>query len=287
MPVPSPLRARARCRRQSGFTLVELLVVIGVIALLISILLPALSKARRAAQSVKCLANLKQLGQMNVMYANANKGWCLPRYMFWGPASVGGNGWPASNPPAGYDPSLYPTQINWYQMYAFKVYMGLTDLSGSTNKGTATDRVPPSLCCGGAVLAERNANRYGYPIEYSYGYCSDFATTTWTGLGSAWKQNRIRQSANKIQWADGTAGYIKAGFSSYYPKYGEQSSGPPPISSFTAYRHDNKVNICFWDGHCETKAFEDVQVPDTNASMMGSPDTTVPNYKQWVCDKAY
>ena len=66
---------RPRPRRGSkAFTLVELLVVIGIIALLISILLPALGRARGQANSLKCLSNLRSIGQLINVYASTHKG---------------------------------------------------------------------------------------------------------------------------------------------------------------------------------------------------------------------
>lgn len=62
-------------RRSNAFTLVELMTVIGIIAILIALLFPALSKARKQAEQVACIAHLRQVNLAFIAYAYDNKGW--------------------------------------------------------------------------------------------------------------------------------------------------------------------------------------------------------------------
>jgi len=104
-----------------GFTLVELLVVIGIIAVLIGILLPALGRARAQARNVQCGSNLRQIGLALQMYVNQNKGSLPPGFLI-------------------VDPNASPnTVINWTSLLCGmmdktgKVTNASSDTAGGTN----------------------------------------------------------------------------------------------------------------------------------------------------------
>ena len=250
---------RPRVARRA-FTLLELLVVIGIIALLVSILLPTLNKARESAQTVKCLSNLRQLGQANSMYAADSDGWAVPGVM-------GHN-------------NAADSRVWWYNNKEWRRNAGLP--TGGAGGGQA-GRVPEALICPTAVLArekpggDRIDNSYGYNIRH-VNYLPKHLIVTlpkpseWnehTEFGGVWA-NRVKNPAEKIQFIDSMTPFVEPQNSNHFRRIDGYHDGAPSWPGtrrvvLTAYRHsrdqksdDARINIVFWDGHAATMRRGDV-----------------------------
>ncbi|MCC6423854.1 MAG: DUF1559 domain-containing protein [Phycisphaerales bacterium] len=215
-------------KRIRGFTLVELLVVIGIIALLISILLPALNKARRSAQTVACASNLRQLGLAMTMYANANRDVFPPTYWestwWW-------NG--------------HTTYTSIWAAFIGK-YVGWNEDSVNfiLPKLFICPSYEPAIDVNWASTAPNWAN-----VSYGYNYLK-LGITMWTPIPT--KRTSIRRPADKILLAD-------SGYSPLYPPGGIIILSADTSQGYLlSKRHNNGSNILFIDGHVDLHSYDEM-----------------------------
>lgn len=212
--------AGRRCR---AFTLVELLVVIGVIAVLIAILLPALNKARASAIRIQCLSNHRQIMLGLIEYTNDHRGLIPPVASF------------VRKP----DGTLGSQDGCWYSMCWLGPYISNTvDPSTYFTNSNSKIAVCPSL------LPQSSWDTLGIGMNACYD----------SGFLSGVKITRIKNASRTIMFVD--VQKDRSGYMAYYFEQFYQGDGPPrswPGSGrLVAYRHDKRTVVSFADGHAET-----------------------------------
>jgi prepilin-type N-terminal cleavage/methylation domain-containing protein/prepilin-type processing-associated H-X9-DG protein len=238
---PTPVHSR---RTPAGFTLVELLVVIAIIAVLISLLLPALNKARRAAQAVSCLSNLKQCELGFQMYANDYKGWIpiyrrrngnfapWPYFMCFGMSSGDTPGYPVYVPrPVSVCPSNY---------YYTKDAKQKTPSTGVNNVGYAI-----FIRSGASLTVFRQSNFQS--TSYMDGLAPP-ATSNWTFI--AQKPTLLpTPPSNTILLGDSYTSHVSSldGGGHLEANFNDQST--VEYSGRLHTLHDDRANVLFYDGH--------------------------------------
>jgi len=255
----------ARYRGCRAFTLVELLVVIGIIALLISILLPALNKARESSRVAACLSNLRQLGIIHQAYVADYKGYIVPCDMG-GPNTSSGIG--------------YEIYENWATIFVCNKYLPYPQANKSAppsesnalfcpsavpefiadwraTSGLPNSRIHPEGAKGVqqiSVIFDPGRVVYNYyGINGTSGYDPAIPCRRYPTDGTGWKTGKpskplpkitdVRKSSQVVFLFDGIAMNI-------------HSTNANRVNA----RHNNRTmtNILFFDGHAETFLTKDL-----------------------------
>lgn len=245
-------------KKQVVFTLIELLVVIAIIAILASMLLPALNKARDKAKKISCTSNLKQCGNAFQFYTQDYNGFVAPQRVDSEPGSEFNRNW-----------QWKLSKYLGYDMY--------------NTDGTAKHVIKVFLCPGDVTNITGTGDYLSLPTNMGYNRSMGcLGPGAWqynpaTGAGnitmSNKKMNRFRTPSKVLVMTDVLtnksvdAGYGAAPANDYPTFEDTYASWSPSSNKIDMFRHGKTANILFVDGHCD---FADPRYLDRNQAKLAT-----------------